>query len=264
MQIRPGLELANVTDIGCERENNEDYFCYWEPQNDDEFLKKGRLAVVADGMGGEEGGEVASRLAVDSVRNTYVSPLESDPHESLIHAFKAAHDAILAAGRERPDLQGMGTTCTAVAITGQHAHVAHIGDSRLYLIRGSSISKLTNDHTAINKMIEQGIITPDQAATHPQRHILTAALGASRDVSADFSPAPIPLQAGDVLVLCTDGLWGQITDEELLSIVRSNPPTAACKELVQLAKTRGGPDNITVQILHIEGERNQSALTNGN
>ncbi len=264
MEIRPGLDLANLTDVGCERENNEDYFCYAEPQADEEFRRKGRLAVVADGMGGEEGGEIASRLAVDAVRDTYLALPERDPQQCLIEGFKAAHDAILECVRQRPGLQGMGTTCTAVAITDGHAHVAHIGDSRLYLIRGSSLLRLTHDHTAINNLIEQGVITLEEADTHPQRHVLTAALGAHREVSADFSPAPIPLQAGDVLVLCTDGLWGQITDDELLSTASGKAPAEACKELVRIAKSRGGPDNITVQILRIAaGEQQQPAFHNG-
>lgn len=253
MKIRPGLELANLSDIGCERENNEDYFCYSEPQSDEEFSRKGRLAVVADGMGGEQGGEIASRLAVDWVRDTYLGRPGSDPHESLVQAFKVAHEAIIERVRQDPALRGMGTTCTAVAITDGHAHVAHIGDSRLYLIRGSSISRLTHDHTAIAKLIEKGVITPQEADTHPQRHVLTAAMGAQRSVSADFSPVPIPLEAGDVLVLCTDGLWAQIVDDELLSIAGSKTPAEACKELVGIARSRGGPDNITVQILRISG-----------
>lgn len=264
MKIRAGIELANATDVGCQRENNEDYFSYSEPPDDQEFSRKGRLAIIADGMGGEEGGEIASRLVVDTVRNTYFLRPENDPHACLVEAFIAAHRAILDFVGQRPDLKEMGTTCTAVAITNGHAHFAHIGDSRLYLIRGASISRLTTDHTAINRLIQQGIITPEEADTHPQRHVLTAALNARPGVSADFSPQPVPLQAGDVLVLCTDGLWGQITDDELLSTVRNNPPTQACKELVQLARTRGGPDNITVQILRIAADgHNLIAYKNG-
>jgi serine/threonine protein phosphatase PrpC len=264
MEIRDGIELANLSDVGCERDNNEDYFCYFEPDGEAAFLRKGRLAVVADGMGGEEGGEIASRLAVDAVRETYLARPEPDPQQCLIHAFQAAHEAILECVRQHPELQSMGTTCTAVAITDGHAHFAHIGDSRLYLIRGSSLLRLTHDHTAISKLIEQGVISPADADTHPQRHILTAALSARRDVSADFSPYPVSLQSGDVLVLCTDGLWAQITDDELLSIVRGSTATEACRELVRLAKARGGPDNITVQILRITaGERKDPGSQNG-
>jgi PPM family protein phosphatase len=263
MEIRPPLELANLTDVGCERENNEDYFCYSEPQSEEEFRRKGRLAVIADGMGGEEGGEIASRLAVEAIRDAYLTEPDGDPQACLISGFKAAHDAILECVRQRPQLHGMGTTCTAVVVANGNAHFAHVGDSRLYLIRGSSLSLLTHDHTAVNRLIEQGVITPEEAATHPQRHVLTAALGAHRDVSADFSPAPIPLQSGDVLVLCTDGLWGQITGDELLSIIRSNPPAQACKQLAYLAKSRGGPDNITIQILQF-GRSSDTQPESGN
>jgi PPM family protein phosphatase len=264
MEIRAGLELANLTDVGCERENNEDYFCYSEPKSEDEFRRKGRLAVIADGMGGEEGGEIASRLAVEAVRDAYLTESNADPQDCLISGFRAAHDAIQDFVRQRPQLQGMGTTCTAVVVANGHAHFAHIGDSRLYLIRGSSLSQLTHDHTAVNRLIEQGVITPEEADTHPQRHVLTAALGAHREVSADFSPAPIPLQAGDILVLCTDGLWGQITERELLSVVSSNPPSQACKQLAYLAKSRGGPDNLTIQILQLGRTPSQAESGNGN
>lgn len=265
MEIRPGIELANLTDVGCERENNEDYFCYSEPQSDDEFRRKGRLAVIADGMGGEEGGEIASRLAVEAVRDAYLSQPDGDPNAGLISGFRAAHEAILEYVRQRPQLQGMGTTCTAVVVANGQAHFAHVGDSRLYLIRGSSLSLLTRDHTVVNRLIEQGIITPQEAATHPQRHVLTAALGAHREVSADFSPDPIPLQPGDVLVLCTDGLWGQIAENELVSIVSTNTPAQACKQLAYLAKSRGGPDNITIQILQFgRTDKTQPESGNGN
>lgn len=251
MEIRSGIELANLTDVGCERENNEDYFCYWEPPTEEEFRRKGRLAIIADGMGGAEGGEIASRLAVDAVRSTYLTQSEGDPLSSLIDGFRAAHEAILDFVGRRPELQGMGTTCTAVALADGHAHFVHVGDSRLYLIRDSSLRLLTEDHTAIKRLIDQGVIKPEDAATHPQRHVLTAALGASKEVNADFSPSGIPLHTGDTFVLCTDGLWGLVSDEEIFSVVSSNAPSPACKELVRIAKARGGPDNITVQILRL-------------
>lgn len=251
MEIRPGIELANLTDAGCERENNEDYFGYCEPETEEEFSRKGRLAIIADGMGGEEGGEVASRLAVETVRREYLKSTEADAHDRLLRGFQAAHGTILNFAREHPELRNMGTTCTAVAINDGLAYFAHVGDSRLYLIRDSSILRLTHDHTAINRLLETGAITPEEAETHPQRHVLTAALGAKPEVSADIAQAPIPLERGDVLVLCTDGLWGQVTDSEILSIVTRNRPSDACKQLVRIAKDRGGPDNITLQILRI-------------
>lgn len=263
MEIRPGLELANLTDIGCERENNEDYFCYWESTDEEEFRRKGRLAVIADGMGGAEGGEIASRLAASAIRDAYLEYQIGDSQESLISAFKAGHDAILNCARTRPELNGMGTTCTAVVINGEHAHFGHIGDSRLYWIRDSKILCLTKDHTAVNRLIDQGVITPEEAFTHPQRHVLTAALGTHKEISADFSPYPIPLQPGDTFVLCTDGLWGQVDNNEILSAVTNGTAAEACKQLINIAKNRGGPDNITVQILRLAADAPEFDSRNG-
>lgn len=263
MKIRPGIEVANLTDVGCERDNNEDYFGYCEPQTEEEFRRKGRLAIIADGMGGEEGGEVASRLAVTSVRDEYLSSRAADPHDSLLDAFRSAHDAILSTARQNAGLRSMGTTCTALAINDGYAYFAHVGDSRLYLIRNGSVLRLTHDHTAVNRLIENGVITPQEAAVHPQRHVLTGALGAKQDISADIAQAPIPLQAGDTFVLCTDGLWGQVSDSEIYSAVRNGTPSEACRQLVQLARSRGGPDNITVQILRVDGEQ-RGGPANGN
>jgi protein phosphatase len=263
MEIRPGVELANLTDAGCERENNEDYFAYCEPETDEEFVRKGRLAIIADGMGGEEGGEIASRIAIDTVRHEYLNSAESNPLNSLVQSFQAAHANILDFARQRPDVHSMGTTCTAVAINDGFAYFAHVGDSRLYLIRNSLILQLTHDHTAINRMLEDGVITPEEAENHPQRHVLTAALGAKHEIKADIAQAPIPLEIGDVLLLCTDGLWGLVSDSDILSVVRTHAPRDACKQLVQMAKERGGPDNITIQILRI-GDALEDTRRNGN
>jgi serine/threonine protein phosphatase PrpC len=260
MDVRPGIELANLTDVGCERENNEDYFCYWEPESEEQFSRKGRLAIVADGMGGAEGGQIASRLAVDAVRDTYVMAPDPAPQTALVQAFQAAHDAIRNFANEHPELYGMGTTCTALAITDGQAYFAHVGDSRLYLVRNSGAAHITQDHTSVNQLIQQGVITPEEAATHPQRHVLTAALGAKRDVKVDFSETPIRLNPDDVLVLCTDGLWEQVADEELHLIIQGKSPSEACKELIRVAKTRGGADNITVQILRVQGAGSQAKI----
>jgi PPM family protein phosphatase len=249
MEIRPGIEIANLTDVGCDREKNEDYFCYWEPQSEEQFCLKGRLAIIADGMGGEKGGQVASRLAADAVRDAYLSDGGAGPQAALLEGFKVAHEIIRKYARDHPELTGMGTTCTAVAISDRFAYFAHIGDSRLYLVRASGISCLTHDHTYVNRLIEQGVVAPEEAAVHPQRHVLTGALGGNGEVGVDVPESPVQLLTGDTLVLCTDGLWGQVSDAELHSIIRSKTPREACKELVHLAKLRGGPDNITVQIL---------------
>jgi serine/threonine protein phosphatase PrpC len=251
MRIRPGLERAALTDVGCQRENNEDRFSYWEPDNEEDFRAKGRLVIVADGMGGYEGGQEASRLAVEAIESAYSDGKGADPQSSLVNAFSAAHARILQEAQLRPDLHGMGTTCTAAALVGRNLYYAHVGDSRLYLVRSANISRLSHDHSYVSRLVEQGVISPEQAEHHPQRHVLTAALGAGHDIAPDFPSEPVNLQHGDILVLCTDGLWSMMRDEEIQAAVHLDSLAEACEDLVQTAKQRGGPDNITVQILRI-------------
>jgi PPM family protein phosphatase len=255
MRIRPGIEVGSLSDVGCRRENNEDYFSYWEPESEEKFAKKGRLAIVADGMGGYEGGQEASRLAVETIVETYGNAAD-DPQAALLASLQAAHEQIRQYGQEHPRLLGMGTTCTALALNGHHLYFAHVGDSRLYLVRGGKISRLTRDHSYVGRLIESGAISSREAETHPQRHILTAALGAAVPLEADFPEIPLQLENNDVLVLCTDGLWGQIAEDELLHIVGTRSAPEACRDLVAIAKQRGGPDNITVQILRLSQNGN--------
>ena len=249
MRSRAGVEVANLTDVGCRRENNEDAISYWEPEADNDFQRIGRLAVIADGMGGYEGGQEASRLAVETVLHVYGEEPSSDPGAALVKGFLTAHDRIRQYAEEHPELQGMGTTCTAFALRGHNLFVVHIGDSRLYLLRKGTIQRLTHDHSYVGRLVESGILRSEEAETHPQRHILTAALGAGSELSPEALPEPLQVEAGDSLVLCTDGLWSQVSEGELLNVVSNNRPAAACKELVRLARDRGGPDNISLQIL---------------
>jgi len=251
MQIRPGVEVASLSDIGCQRENNEDALSYWESQSDDEFQQKGRLALVADGMGGYEGGQEASRLAVETIKDTYDQEPAGDPRDALLKGFRIAHERILNYAEAHPEFLGMGTTCTAVALNDRRLYDVHVGDSRLYLVRGESISRLTRDHSYVGRLVESGVLNPEEAEHHPQRHILTAALGAGGEVVADSPSAPIQLQGGDALVLCTDGLWSLVHEPEILQVVAAQQASAACADLVKMARQRGGPDNITVQILRL-------------
>lgn len=248
---QPGIEAASLTDIGRQRSNNEDSYLYWEPDLDGEFRRKGRLAIVADGMGGYEGGQEASRLAVETVRDVYEHSFGASPQETLLRGFESAHQTIQRYAGEHPQFYGMGTTCTALSIVGRELHFAHVGDSRLYHIRGGLISKLTRDHSYVGRLVESGMVRSEDAEFHPQRHILTAALGSGREITAHFPDHPVLLLEGDTLVLCTDGLWGVVADRDLQSVAQTNPPAAACARLVGLALERGGPDNITVQVLRI-------------
>ena len=251
IRVRPGIELAGLSDIGCQRENNEDCFAYWEPDADEQFELKGRLAIVADGMGGYEGGEEASRLAVQTVRDVYSSAPNGDAQAALLRALQTAHERIRDYADKHAGHYGMGTTCTALVLKGDFLHFAHVGDSRLYLSRGTGISQLTKDDSYVSRLVQSGLISSKEAENHPQRHILTAALGTGHELLPQSPDYPVPLENGDIVILCTDGLWGQVSPTELRGVVTTRPPMEACRELVNLARERGGPDNITVQLFYL-------------
>ncbi len=251
MRVRPGIELAGLSDLGCQRANNEDRYSYWEPADDRQFALKGRLAIVADGMGGYEGGQEASRIAVEVIEEVYASAVAGDPRSWLLAGFEMAHTRIQDYAGKYPDLHGMGTTCTAIALLDCRLYFAHVGDSRLYLIRDSSISRLTHDHSYVTRLVDNGIIRADEAESHPQRHILTAALGAGSGVVPDAPVIPASLESKDLLVLCTDGMWGLLSDHEILEFAAGKNVEDIAQALVETARERGGPDNITVQVLRL-------------
>jgi serine/threonine protein phosphatase PrpC len=251
MNEKFAVEVAGLTDVGRQRENNEDSYLYWEPSSAAELQRKGRLAIVADGMGGYEGGQEASHLAVQTVCEVYDHNFRDNPQATLTEAFAEAQKRILDYAVHHPDLEGMGTTCTALALCSGRLYFAHVGDSRLYLVRASKITRLTRDHSYVGRLVESGIVRPEDAETHPQRHILTAALGVGTEVVPDTPESAMALEDGDVLLLCTDGLWGVMTEAEISAVVSKNPPAESCRALVDLALEHGGPDNITLQILKI-------------
>jgi protein phosphatase len=259
MKVRTGIEVSSQSDIGCVRTNNEDSFGYWEPEDDQQFLRKGRLAVVADGMGGYEGGQEASRLAVETLMAVYRDFGGDNPQDALIEALQTAHERIRQYSFAHPELRGMGTTCTAAAIVrGTHGsanydalYYVHVGDTRLYLIRDGQITRVTRDHSYVGRLVESGMISQEEAEHHPQRNILTAALGTNPDLIMDSPGHPEPLRPEDVLLICSDGLWGLVRDPEILDVVENKSAEQAGRELIELARERGGPDNITVEILRL-------------
>lgn len=248
---KPGLQVASLTDIGHQRANNEDSCLYWEPDSEEEFARMGRLAAIADGMGGYEGGQEASRLAVETVRAIYKRDAGADPQNALVSGLRSAHDTIQRFAAEHPEFTGMGTTCTALSIVEKHLYFAHVGDSRLYLLRAGTTSRLTRDHSYVGRLVETGLVRSEDAESHPQRHILTAALGSGHEVVPHVPERPIPLETDDVLVLCTDGLWSVVGEAELARIAVAETPSEACARLVNAALQRGGPDNVTVLIVRV-------------
>lgn len=251
MQVRPGIELASLTDVGCQRENNEDRYSYWESASNEDFALKGRLIAVADGMGGYEGGQEASRIAVETIEEIYATTPALDPRTVLMKAFQNAHRRIQEHAEKHPALRNMGTTCTAIVILGGQLYFGHVGDSRLYLVRHGKISRITTDHSYVGRLVEHGVIKAEDAEKHPQRHILTSALGSGPEIFPDVPENPIPLQTNDVLVLCTDGLWGVVGDQAIETATETKSLSDACRMLVDGAKKLGGPDNITLQMVRI-------------
>ncbi len=254
MRIRPGIELAALSDIGCLRANNEDNYSYWESSRSEQFKRTGRLAVVADGMGGHEGGQEASRIAVETVKQVYSDASSGDPREWLLAGLHAAHRNILLYGSKHPLLQGLGTTCTAIALLGNDLYFAHIGDSRLYLLRDSHMECLTRDHSYVGRLLDYGIIGAAEAAVHPQRNILLKALGVGAEIEPEISAQPTPLQNDDILLLCTDGLWSMVSEDEIQAALAAGTLSQACQAIVDKAKEHGGPDNITLQLIRISGK----------
>jgi serine/threonine protein phosphatase PrpC len=252
MRIRPGIELAGLSDVGCSRQNNEDRYSYWEPAEDKQFQSKGRLAVIADGMGGMEGGQEASRIAVETIEQVYGDAAEGDPRSLLLEGFRAAHARIVRYASQHAELQGMGTTCTAIVLRDKNLYYAHVGDSRLYLVHDSTIRTLTRDQSYVARLVEQGVISPTEALSHPHRNVLIMALGVGTEILPESSEQPIALGKGDTLLLCTDGLWSMVSDSEMQLAVGDGTLDEACRSLVGKAKERGAPDNVTIQAVRVE------------
>lgn len=249
------IRVAFVSDVGLVRENNEDAVgASLLPEEDVAAGVVRAVFVVADGMGGHEHGEVASRLAVDTVITLLtpgmtVEPAQSSPARLLVEALDEAHRAIKKTGVEDGGDAGMGTTAIAGLVVDDVLTLAHVGDSRAYLARRDEIRQLTDDHAWAAEQVRQGLITREDAAVHPMRHYLTRSLGHQNEIEADVIVQD-PLQDGDVVVVCTDGLTNHVSDDEILGCLHATPSAqAAAQHMTSLAKERGGSDNITVLII---------------
>lgn len=246
------VTAAALTDTGAVRTLNEDSVTVITPDDVTRLGRKGVLAVVADGMGGHEGGEVASGIAVKRVSETYYE-LDGPPQEALLAAFEIANREIYEASHKNLQLIGMGTTCTAVAVVNGLAYSAHVGDSRLYLIRDGGIYCMTEDHSATMEMVRNGMLTLAEARAHQERNVILRAMGTRLEIQTAYWSAPFPMRAGDRLLLCSDGLYERIEDQELASIARTGPPAEGCQELIRVAVERQSSDNVSAVILEMSG-----------
>jgi len=203
-------------------------------------------------MGGSNAGEVASRMAADAVVREFAAAPPDDAATALSHAVHVANDEIWEHSRSHQDLNGMGTTCTALALRGDQVLVAHVGDSRAYLVRGHRARQITTDHSLVAQLVARNQLSPEEARNDPRRNVVTRSVGVGPDIEVDVVAVGEPLKSGDTLVLCSDGLHGQMSDDEIAGFAMGASLEQACAELIELANARGGPDNITVAMLRVE------------
>lgn len=246
------LEFAECTDAGKVRNHNEDAYGHAVPANPAQADSHGWLFVLADGVGGHERGEVASRLAVDSLIEGFRTAPASEPHSALLPRLtEQANLRVYEAGRAAaPGGIRMATTVVACALRHDRAVIAHAGDSRCYLIRRGHINQLTRDHTVANEHVRLGVISASEIAHSPNRHLLVRSLGSDLFVSVDIHETQVI--PGDVLLLCCDGLHGALKDADMVRLVEKNQDLQdAARQMVALAKERDGSDNISVQVVRI-------------
>jgi len=239
------IEWGEQSDVGRQRASNQDCCGMAVAPGDG-----ARLWIVADGMGGHVGGEVASRVAVDAASASFTAG-GAALEERLRAAIGAANRAVLEAAHQDRSLSGMGTTAVALAVAGESVCVANVGDSRAYRLRRARIEQLTRDHSVVAELVRRGHLSEDEALMHPRRHEVLRSLGFEWDLEIDVEPADA--EAGDVFVLCSDGLCGVVDDAEIAALCARRRPSEAARALVDAANARGGPDNITVQVIRVVG-----------
>jgi serine/threonine protein phosphatase PrpC len=270
------ISVFGKTDLGRTREHNEDTFLVADLTTQQASLQpevrehvvgeRGSLFVVADGMGGAAAGEVASQMATETIYRylleTWCRDAEKTPQQfalRLREAVEAANTAIHEYARDHPDLRGMGTTATTVGVLDDHLYLTQVGDSRAYLVRNGEGSQLTKDQSLMQRLVDAGELTEEEAEQSERKNIILQALGPDAKVRVDLTHQEI--RRGDALVLCSDGLSGQVRREEIAAVVAdpNKDLVSVCSELITLANERGGPDNITVLVARISGDGLKSA-----
>jgi PPM family protein phosphatase len=250
-QAMNGLRLdgAMRSHPGAVRALNEDSVSYLAPPNG-ERAARGSLMLVADGMGGHAAGEVASALAVETVSRAY-SEANGPVPQMLASAFHAANRAIHAWAENNPECKGMGTTCTVLALRDDQAWLAHVGDSRAYVLRNGVMTQLSEDQTLVAQLVREGKLRPEDAHNSPVSNVILQALGSNPDVTPAIWSEPLRVVAGDIFVLCTDGLHGVVTDAAIAKQIGQLPPDEACDSLIELAMAAGAPDNVSVGVFRV-------------
>lgn len=240
------LVPAAITDPGMERELNEDRYAVIESN-------VGVAWFVCDGVGGVAGGELAAQLAIDAMRRELEQSDESDAEQVLVSALQEANRVIVLR-RQNQAFGQMGTTVVSALFAGSQVVLGHVGDSRAYLVRSGEIQQLTTDHTLVQELVDRGQLKAEAALSHPEAHVLTRCIGAEPGVKVSTSKFWLwPDQISDILVLCSDGLYSLVNEREIAEFTSTLSPQKACVKLVELAKSRGGYDNITIAVIPLEG-----------
>lgn len=240
------MKIYGRTDIGKMRETNQDTFAYGDP------IHQGCFAIVCDGMGGQNGGNVASQIARDQLMEVLIRQLRQDLDENavrnlLLSGFTVANQMVYEKSLSDSNLRGMGTTAIVAVILNDRLYAAHVGDSRAYLLAGGILSRLTQDHSVVEMLLKSGQISPEEAREHPRRNQITRAVGVLPDITMDFVTEAF--RPGDKLMLCSDGLTVSCKDEEIQQILNTNDVKQGVERLITLANTCGGTDNVTVVII---------------
>ena len=239
------VEHAALSDVGLRRSNNQDSCAVVLASDQRNWHERGHLFLVADGMGAHAAGELASKLAAGGIPHTYHKLLEQPPPEALRQAVIESNAHIHGRGEANAEFHGMGTTTSVLVLLPQGAIVAHVGDSRVYRFRRGRLEQLTFDHSLVWEMMATGQLPAGDVANFIPKNIITRSLGPHPEVKVDLE-GPLPLEQGDTFLLCSDGLSGQVKDEQIAAILGSMSPAEAARALIDLANLQGGPDNITV------------------
>jgi protein phosphatase len=253
-EVKLSIEYSGSSDIGLVRSENQDSFGKYPIGVMDIYSGKGQLFIIADGMGGHAGGKIASRLAVDTISKVYFSAEDLNTSEAVRNAIDQANKRIYWESENSDyNLAGMGTTCSVLVLKANKAVIGHVGDSRIYRIEDNNIEQLTEDHTQVNEMLKQGILSVKEAENYPLKTVLARAVGTDKQVKPDIIP-DLLVKEGQSYILCTDGL-GKVNPKEILEIVSSNSAAEASEKLVKIANERGGNDNVTVLVLKINSNQ---------
>ena len=243
------IKFGAKTDLGRIRENNEDKFDFFEPEDPAVLATKGSFYGLADGMGGHSAGQIACELALKIIIRQYYANPSPDTHASLRRAIEEANSLIYDTAQMMTDRNGMGTTLTTAIVREDMLTIAQVGDSRAYLIRNGEIAQISEDHSWVAEQVRIGAMTLEEAESSPFRNIITRSIGTSSSVEADITTHE--LHEGDILILCSDGLTGHVDPTEILSACTQHSPSIAATRLVEEANERGGRDNVTVVIVSI-------------